>query len=561
MIGKVVARHLTSECNSTWWTGKSIFERLKWLLLLLGVSWLAVGCRGEDVVPPITDRTRLVVAKPSDPIVLDPALVTDLESLQITCNLFETLVKFSPISGAVEPSLATHWELSEDGLHLTFRLRPGVVFHDGSPLDASAVVSNYARQNQSDHPLRASGDHFFYWNDIWGSPSKIASIEALDPLSVRFVLTEPVAPLLQNFSLPFFALVSPKTLAGSREERLRSPAGTGPFQIGQWLSGERVVLQAWKRYWGETPAIEEVVFLTVPDSTARELRLRKGAVHLATALSPLGVEQLRGRGSVEVLEGASLAVSYLAFNHQHPALSEQRVREAIWHAVDRDALVRGLYYGLAERADGPLPPGVGNGLFGLPRAYDPEEGRRLMAEAGYSQQHPLRLTLWYMTVPRSYLPEPKATAEALARMLQEIHVECRLEPIDWGVYLDRVGRGEHDLALAGWIGDYADPDNFLSFIFGGFNVDTQAGGTNVLLYRREEVDQALLQARRERDPERRRELYVMIQEKIESEAAWLPLAFPKQILGVHPRLEGFRTDPTGLLFLGPVHWASEDQTP
>lgn len=178
-----------------------------------------------------------------------------------------------------------------------------------------------------------------------------------------------------------------------------------------------------------------------------------------------------------------------------------------------------------------------------------------MAEAGYSADNPLRLELWYMTVPRSYFPEPKAISEAMARMLEEIHVQCSIEPIDWGVYLERVGKGEHQLALAGWIGDHGDPDNYLGFIFGGANIDIERGGTNLLLYQNDTVDRILDEGRREFDQSKRETLYAELQQQVYQDAPWLPIAHARQVVGVHPELEGFGLHPTGVLLLHDLRWS------
>lgn len=526
------------------------------LLLRCSVIWLlllAVGCKqAEDSVPPISDPTRVVIAKPGEPVGLDPANVTDLESLQVTRQLYDTLVQYEPTSLKVVPGLAESWDLAEDGLSITFRLRPGVKFHDGSVCDAQAVKTNYERQGNKDHPLRSSSDTFFYWNDTWGKRMK--SMTVLDPLTIRFEFTEPIAPLMQSFAMPFFGICSPQALEKHGDNYFRHPVGTGPYKFHEWLPGERLILKKNRDYWDGAPEVEEVLFLPVVDSTARQLRLRKGAVHLATALSPQGVEGLRDRASVKVVEQAGLNVAFLALNNRVPQLEKVEVRRAIRYAVDRAALVRGLYYGLADTTETALPKAVWGRWEPAEPSYDPEAGRRLMSELGYSRDNPLKIEFWYMAVPRSYLPEPKATAEAIARMLEDVYIECDLQSVDWGVYLDRVGKGEHQMALAGWIGDHGDPDNYFSFIFGGANIDETVGGTNVLFYSTEKVDHLIGQARKEIHREKRVKAYQEIQKEIYEDAPWLPLAHARQVVGAHPRLEGYNLHPTGLVLLHGLRW-------
>lgn len=520
---------------------------------LLLICLALCGCqRVAHQVATIPTDDQVVVAKSGEPVGLDPANVTDLESIQVTRAIYDTLVEYAPDSTEIVAGLAESWEFTDSGRTLTFKLRPNVTFHDGTPLTASAVKDNYQRQQDPEHPLRSPGDTFFYWSDSWGD--QLTSIDVLDPLTIRFRFREPVAPALDNFAMPFFGIASPMALEKYGRDYFRHPVGTGSFRFEHWVPGERLELSAFADSWRGAPEIDRLTFLPVPDSAARELRLRKGEVHIATAISPQAVERLKADDSVELLESPGLNVAFLAINNRHPALSEQRVRQAIWSAVDREALVRGLYYGAAETTDTALPPGSwARKVFPTP-AFDPEAGRALMEELGYSEQNRLRLRLWYMAIPRSYLPEPKATGEAIARMLEEIHIECDIEPIDWGIYLDRVGRGEHDLALAGWIGDHGDPDNFLSFIFGSANIDDVVGGTNVLFYSNDEVDRALDEGRREPDQEQRKLAYYRVQEQVANDLPWLPLAHAHQLVGSHPALEGLLLHPSGLLRLEHIRW-------
>ena len=524
--------------------------RVAWGVFIL---LLFCGCeKGPEPIPPLPKESIAIVAKPDDPVGLDPANVTDLESLQITRNIFDTLVQYKEGSIEIEPGLASSWELAEDGLSITFHLRPGVKFHDGTVFNADAVKQNYERQGKKDHPLRSPGDTFFYWNDTWGE--RLSDIEVVDELTIRFRFTEPIAPLMQSFAMPFFGISSPTAMKNHGADYFRHPVGTGPYIFEQWLPGERITVRANPDYWGGAPGVERVTFLPVADSTARELRLRKGAVHLATALSPQGVKLLEERGSVSVIDTEGLNVAFLAMNNRVEELSDVRVRRAIRHAVDREALVRGLYYGLADVTDTALPKGVWSRVEDRESSFDPEAGRELMREAGYGPDHPLRLSFWYMAVPRSYLPEPKATAEAISRMLEEVYIECDLQPVDWGVYLDRVGKGEHQLALAGWIGDHGDPDNYFSFIFGSANIDETVGGTNVLFYSDPKVDKLIGESRKELDQEKREEAYRKLQSLIFQDAPWLPLAHARQVMGAHPKLRGYSLHPTGLLLLHKLRW-------
>ncbi len=494
----------------------------------------------------------LVVAKPDDPVGLDPADVTDLESAQVCVNLYDTLVQFKPGGLEIEPGLASEWSHSEDGKVWTFKLRPEVKFHDGTPCDAEAVVANFERQLQNEHPLRFSGNKFIYAAAIFGQPSRLLQVKAKDAATVEFVLSEPMAPFLQNLALPFFGIVSPTALAEHKIDFARHPVGTGPFKFKDWKPRERLTLEANPDYWAGAPKIQELTFRPVEDTTSRQLQVQKGVAHLVTALAPANVEALQKKPSVTVESVTGLSLGFIAFNVEKKPFDDVRVRRAVALAVDEEALVKGLYRGQAVVADQALPPQVWGRLDPREKSYDPEKARQLLAEAGYPEGFETELR--YMSAPRSYFPEPKSTAEALGAMLRQVGIRCQLSSVEWGVYLEGVGKGEHQMALAGWIGDHGDPDNYLQILFSSENLDRENGGTNLFMFKDERVDALLREAQTLMDRPQREKLYLEAGALVREAQPWVPLVFAEQTIARHPKLSGVQLSPTGLLTLRSAHW-------
>ena len=527
---------------------------------VLALALLFSGCNAPrpidqpfGTIPQAPHEDVLVVGKPDDASGLDPAQISDGESSQICRNIFDTLVRHSADSMKLEPALAVAWKHSPDGLTWTFTLRKGVHFHDGTPLDARAVVDNYNRQLQPTHALRFPGNRFPYWADIWGTnPCLIESVEAEGDYAVNFRLHEVVAPFLENMATPFFAIVSPRALSKYGSDSFKHPVGTGAYRFVEWIPRERIVLEANPDYWDGAPAMKKVVFVPIQDATSRQLQLEAGKVHLITGVSLEKLQTLQLNRAVRLLTQPGMNVGYLAMNNQDEHFRQPLVREAICHAVDRAEIAKALYRGLAVVAESHLPPMVWGQVQLTPYDYNPEKARQLLARAGYPNG--FKTELWYMSAARPYYPEPKVMGEVLQAMLAEAGIEVELKAVDWGSYLERVGKGEHQLALGGWVGDTGDPDNYLYVMLDNNNVNRTRGGSNLCLFSDTEVHQKLLQARQTVVQEDRAQLYAEAQQLIHARFPSLPLVHAAQVGAIHPRLEGYKLHPTGTMILQYVRW-------
>ena len=303
-----------------------------------------------------TGRT-LVFGRGGDSVGLDPALETDGESFKVCDNIYETLVTFVPERTDLAPGLATSWQASEDGLTWTFHLREGVVFHDGMPFNADAVVFSLARQFKADHPFHKVEGAYQYWSSM--SMSEIVrDVRKIDDVTVGIDLKRPNAPFLSNLAMNFCAIVSPSAVEKWGADFARHPVGTGPFRFVNWIKDDRIVLDRNPDYWGSAPKIERLIFRSIPENSVRLIALTQGSIDGMDNLVPDFLPTIESHDHLALLSQPGMNVGYLAMNMDKEPFQKLNVRRAINHAIDKQALIDNLYQGLAIPAVNPIPPTI-----------------------------------------------------------------------------------------------------------------------------------------------------------------------------------------------------------
>ena len=502
------------------------------LALLLALAALVGQARAARPVP----DSRLAFGLLSPCRTLDPARTRDVESIQVERTLFEGLVRLKDGGLDVEPCLAESWATGPGQREWTFRLRPGVRFHDGTACNAAAVA--FSLQRLMAPPAAGSAGRK---EDRPMPLADVTAVEALDELTVRITLQEPHAGFLQGLTLPQLAVVSPAAVAERGKDFARHPVGTGPFVFAGWTPDGTVTVRANPRYWGAAPRLGEVVFRPVANDAQRFHDFVAGNLDAIAGVPPADAARVSRMGDARLYALPGLAVSYLAMNTARPPLDRPEVRRAVNHAVNTQALVRLIYQGQAEPARGILPPGAPGyapQLEGYP--YDPARARQILAEAGLGKG--VQLTLWTMNAPRPYLPNPVKVAEAIKGNLEAVGLSVRVVSMDFPTLLRSLPSQDYDLCLAGWVMDTPDPDDFLSSAFGG---RPGYGGYNLSNWRDDRVLGLLDQARRQTAPDLRAGLYVRLQEIVHEQAVWVSLAYPRMLMAVRSRVQGLVLQPTG----------------
>jgi len=251
---------------------------------------------------------RLVVARPTDAVSLDPARTSDIESLEVAEQVYGRLVRFS--AGRLEPEaeLGTSWAVSSDGTIWTFELRPNVRFHDGTPLDADAVVFSFERQIVPEHPAHEAD---FVWASAYHN---IRHVRAAGPLRVQFEIDRPYAPFLANLAMGPAAIVSPTAVRKWKRDFGRHPVGAGPYRFVEWIPGDRITLERNPDYWDEPARTRYLVLIAMPDSRQRLQALESGAADVIQQLAPDDLLLVRLNPDFALAMALATLVLYLAMN-------------------------------------------------------------------------------------------------------------------------------------------------------------------------------------------------------------------------------------------------------
>ena len=529
---------------------------------LLGVA----GCGGGETISGggqgggggAGSGNTFVFGRGADSVSLDPVNTTDGESLRVTRQVFDGLLDFAPESTDLAPSLATEIPEPEDGGRVyTFKLREGVKFHDGAPFNAEAVKFNFDRWRDSKNPYHKGGggqsEDFAYYVGQFGGfddDSVITNVEAVDEYTVRMTLKQPQGPFLKNIAMSPFAIGSPKAIKANVEDFWQNPVGTGPFKFVKWNRGSTIELESNKDWWGSDlpasqggggPQVDKVVIRSIPDNTSRVAALTGGELSAADGLTPDDVPAVKDSG-LKIEFRPPLTIGYLAMNTQEKPFDDVNVRRAIYQAIDMDKIVEAFFGDTGDVATTYMPPTVPFFNESIERyPFDPDEAKRLLKDAG---QENLETELWYMPIPRPYMPDGKGIAQAMQADLEKVGVTAKLVTYEWGTYLEKTGSGQHPMCLLGWTGDNGDPDNFLNVLLGSASA-TETDALNVAYYKNPEVDKLLQQGQTTIDENEREQAYMRAQELLVEDAPWVPIAYAKPPLGFQKGVQGYQASPTG----------------
>jgi peptide/nickel transport system substrate-binding protein len=459
-------------------------------LLAAALALVMSTSAGAGTHSAATGRT-FVFGADLDPVVLDPTLTGDLAGMRIGNQMFESLVDLAPGTTRVVPKLAARWATSKDGRTWTFVLRRGVKFHDGTPLDATAVCFNFERW----YGLTGSVQRADYlWLFIFGgfrkpepgTPGPDKSLyrgcQPVGELTVRLRLAHPTSSFLAALAYPAFGIASPTALrkydadAGEADANgvfhpagtygIAHPTGTGPFMFKSWQPGKEVVLVRNPRYWGKEARLDRLVFRTIGNPLARVRALQRGTIDGLDVEPAGGVAAVKRTRAVKLLDRPSANVGFVGINQAIPPMNKLLVRQAVAYGLDRRLVVRAFYGGRAQLADQILPPAfVGHAKNVKRYRYDPVRSRALLRKAGLKL--PVKVDFWYPTdVSRPYMPEPKRNFDAFATSLRRSGFDVVPHSAPWSPdYITAVMTGKAQLYLSGWLADFPDPDNFLGTFF------------------------------------------------------------------------------------------------
>lgn len=470
----------------------------------------------------------------------------------MTEQLYDTLINFEPGQSTLTQGLATEYSLEGETASIT--LREGVMFHNGEEFTAEDFVATYRRFVDSDYEYYAGDDYVSAYGPFTLG-SWIDEIQVDGDYSMTIQLTQSYAPFLRNLAMFAASVHSLAAIEEYGTELSSNPVGTGPFQLSNLDDANEIIrLEANSEYWGDGPNVDEVVFVTIGQNSTRAQSLASGELDIIDGLGAQSSVQVENASNANLVRTEGINIGYMAFNMaSREEFRDRRVRQAVSHAINTEAIVNEIYSGFATQASQPLPPNVlGHNDDIDPYPYDPEEAQRLLEEAGYGDGFSFELATFQN--PRGYNPSPIQTAETVASNLGEIGIEVDINQQSFGPFLEYTAQGRHDACFLGWYTDNADPDNFMyvllhpqveegeltegqdwvSFDAEGYNTSNRSAWAN-----REYMD-LVEQGQSTYDEAERESLYNEANQIAHDEAPWVYLDYADELRGVSSRVSGFQ---------------------
>jgi dipeptide transport system substrate-binding protein len=531
-------------------TQPSVSRRSRMLALLAPTALAALTLASGAV-----SAKTLVYCSEGSPENFYPGMNTTGTSFDVTTQVYNTIVEFERGGTKVTPGLAEKWDISADGTVYTFHLRKGVKWHTTSKsfkptrdFNADDFIFMLERQwKESDPFFKVTSQNHSYFNDM-GMPKLLKSVDRIDDFTVKITLNQAEAPFLANLAMQYAGIQSKEYAiamlkAGTPEKVDQDPIGTGPFYLVQYQKDAIIRFKAFPQYWGGKAKIDDLIFAITPDASVRWAKLQKGECHVMPYPNPADLDAIRKDPNVQVLEQPGLNVGYLSYNTTKKPFDDVRVRKAINMAINKKAIIDGVYLTTGVAAKNPIPPTMWSYNDAVKDdPYDPEAAKKLLAQAGFPDG--FSTDLWAMPVQRPYNPNAKRIAELMQADLAKINVKAEIKSFEWGEYRKRLQAGEHQMGMLGWTGDNGDPDNFMYTLLGCASAKS-ASGSNISKFCYQPYEDIVVKAKSTTKQADRDALYKKAQVIFKEQAPWFTIAHAVQLKPVRKEVVDFKLSPFG----------------
>jgi peptide/nickel transport system substrate-binding protein/oligopeptide transport system substrate-binding protein len=495
---------------------------------------------------------QMVVTYKDDISTFDPAIGYDWQNWSMIKSLFDGLMDYKPGTTELIPDLAESYTISEDGLVYTFKLRPGVKFHNGREMTASDI--KYSIERSVNPETQSPGQGFFWQIEGFdemaaGNAQELTGITTPDDQTVVIELSQPDATFLQIVAINFAFAVPREEVEKYGPDFGRNPVGTGAYKMTEWSLGQRVVFERNPDYFREgAPHLDKIIFEVGQDPSVALLRLKRGEVDVLGDPIPSAnflQEKNDPANKDRIVEGELLHTGYITMNTTEAPFDNKLVRQAVNMAINKEKVVR-IVNGRGVVANQPLPPAMpayDTEYEGYP--YDPAKAKELLAEAGYPDG--FETELYAMNTD----PNPRI-AQSFQQDLAAVGIKAEIKALAQATVIDAGGQGTAPMLWSGgmaWIADYPDPSNFYGPILGcGGAVP---GGWNWAKYCNEEIDAMAATAdgmAGDDQAEARIQMWTEIYNKIMEDAPWVPV-FNEVRFAMHSDRIGGKD----IYFADPIH--------
>ncbi len=483
----------------------------------------------------------IIVGSIGDASNLIPMLSSDSTSHEIAGHIFNGLVKYDKNLN-LTGDLAESWDVSQDGLEITFHLRKGVRWQDGHDFTAEDVLFGFKTITDPKTPTAYAGDFL-----------EVAKATAPDPYTFKVKYKRPFAPALSSWGS---LVVLPKHLLEGQDitksPLARNPVGTGPYRLKEWKTQEQLILEANPDYFEGKPCIEKIVMRIIPDPATMYLELKQGGLDWM-GLSPIQYSRQTNNDffdkNFRKYKYLSFSYTYLGFNLTNPLFQDKRIRQAISHAIDKQELVQGVLLGFGEVATGPYKP---DSWFYNPSVpcfeYSPDKARTILKEAGWTDsdrdgvldKDGKKFSFTVFTTQGNNLRE--RTAQIIQYRLKQVGIEMKIRSLEWTAFInDFIDKKRFEAVVLGWTTGQ-DPDIYDIW----HSSKTAKKELNFIGYSNKEIDRLLEEGRAEFDKNKRKAIYFRVQEILAEELPYIFLYVPQSLPVIHSRFKGIDPGPAGI---------------
>jgi peptide/nickel transport system substrate-binding protein len=515
-------------------------------VLLTLTACTGSGTSSADATPK-NGGTLTYASGDAEPTCLDPHVGGNYPQALLASQYIEELVGLD--DGKPTPALATKWTTSDDGKTLTFTLRQGVSFTDGTPFDAAAVVRNIEHVQD---PTTASSTGYL-------ALQSIQKATATDDHTVTLSLSRPDSALLESFSQAWVGMESPKALDRSQKENCESPVGTGPFEITNWKHGDRVTLVQNKDYWGKTkPRLDGISWRFIPDSTSRYAALQSGQVDVIDNAQPDQLKAASSKGAIRDLDAPRPGASNrLELNSGHGVFQDEAVRRAFIAGAEIDPGIQSLFLGTAKRSYSVLssvePFAYSDkSLF----RYQPATAKRLLDDAGWKvgsdgirEKDGKQLTVTFPVSTNQSVPAERSLFQQIQASEAKVGIKVQLQELDLSSWYAALAKNQYDVVSAPYT--KVGPD-VLRILYDSASITPAPSGyfANLAQLDEPELDSLLQRAAETSDQSTRADLYEQAQKRILESRTVLPLYDQQNHFLYRSSVHGIRTTPVSTPWFG-----------